>query len=70
LSEDPVKTARQMRAGAARVRGGAAALEARAEELPRSFQRRLLKLEAEILRDGAATMETRALEVEPAKGSA
>jgi len=52
------------------VRGGAKALEGRAETLPRSLQRRLLKLQANILRDSARTLEDRALEIEPAKGSA
>jgi len=68
MTDDPTKTAAQLRAGAARLRNASKALEGRANELPRSFQRRLLKLQAGILREGAATVDDRALEVDPAQG--
>lgn len=67
--EDAAK-ARELRAGALRVRGAADALSRRAEQLGRSTMRRLLRLQAGILREGAATLEERALEVDPAKGRA
>jgi hypothetical protein len=70
LTKDPAKLAAELRAGAVRVRGAADALDGRAAELPRSMQRRLLRLQAGILKEGAATLDDRALEVEPVKGHA
>ena len=70
MSDDPAQTAIKLRNGADRVRQGARALDGRANELPRSFQRRLLKLQADILRQGAETLDVRALEIDPAKGEA
>jgi hypothetical protein len=70
LPKDPAKIAAELRAGAIRVRGAAEALNGRAEKLPRSMQRRLLRLQAGILKEGADTLDDRALEIEPAKGSA
>lgn len=69
VKEDARKAA-ELRAGAARVRSAADALKDRADALPRSFQRRLLKLQAGILREGAANLDDKALEIEPARGEA
>lgn len=68
--DDDVRKARALRAGAVRVRGAAEALADRADALPRSLQRRLLKLQAGILRDGAADLDDKALALEPARGEA
>jgi len=70
MSEDPARTAIKLRNGAERVRRVGNALDGRAEQLPRSFQRRMLKLQADILREGAETLDVRALEIDPAKGEA
>jgi hypothetical protein len=70
MPDDPAKTAIQLRAGAKRLKSAASALDGRASELPRSMQRRLLKLQANILREGADTVADRALEIDPAKGEA
>ena len=70
MNDDPARTAIKLRNGAARVRQGASALDGRANEMPRSFQRRMLKLQADILREGAETLDVRALEIDPPKGEA
>ena len=70
MIEDDTRKAAELRASAARVRGAADALKTRADTLPRSFQRRLLKLQAGILREGAADLDDKALEIEPARGEA
>jgi len=69
-ADDDLRKAAALRVGAARVRGAAAALSDRADALPRSLQRRLLKLQAGILRDGAADLDDKALALEPAQGEA
>jgi len=70
MPDDPEKLAARLRAGAERILGGAAALEGRAEELPESLQRHMLKRQADILREGAAELKDRALAVQPTTGCA
>lgn len=70
MTNDPAKLAIQLREGAERVLRGAGALDARANELPRSTQRRLLKIQAKILREGASELRDRALAVDPPRGRA
>ena len=70
MKDDPANLASQLRAGAKRVRGAADLLDQGAVKLPRSTQRRLLRLQAQILKAGAADLEDKALYIEPAKGHA
>ena len=70
MADDPEKLAARLRSGAERILGGADALEHRAEELPQSLQRHMLKLQADILREGAAELKDRALAVQPPAGCA
>ncbi|HEX4184004.1 MAG TPA: hypothetical protein VHY34_12175 [Caulobacteraceae bacterium] len=67
---DDAEAAKKLREAAGRVRRAADALKGRADELDRSTMRRLLKLQAGILQEGATTLEERALAVDPAKGRA
>jgi hypothetical protein len=69
MTED-ADAARKLRVAAVRVRSAADALRDRADQLDRSTMRRLLKLQAGILQEGAATLEQRALAVDPVKGRA
>ena len=70
MADDPEKFAIRLRAGADRILGGAKALDGRAAQLPKSLQRHMLKLQAEILREGAAELKDRALAVQPTTGRA
>jgi hypothetical protein len=69
MTED-ADAARKLREAAVRIRGAATALRGRADEMDRSTMRRLLKLQAGILQEGAMTLDERALAVDPPRGRA
>jgi hypothetical protein len=70
MIQEDEKTARRLRDGAHRVRGAAEALGVRADQMVGSMMGHLLKLQAGILREGAESLEERALAVDPPKGTA
>ncbi len=65
---DDARIASALRARAHWVRDAVDALQGRAEELSGTTMQRLLRLQADMLRQGAETLEERALEVDPAQG--
>ena len=70
MSDDKTKLAALLRDRAARVRAAAEDLARGADASARPDQEPLLRIQARILRDGAARLEDEALAVQPVSGNA